>query len=64
MDVLAHLGVSSDVSKEDFLMHLSTLPALVYMRENVFKTAVVSGLADSGDVFVGRRKGRGEEKSV
>ena len=67
MDVLTRLGVGADLPRDEFLRRLRLVQdnsCLSSVSECLFNNAVVSGLADGGDVLVGRRKGGGGGKSV
>ena len=68
MDTLTRFRIGVDLPKEEFLRCLHAVPetkmCLATLRDDIFNTAVVRGLADSGDILVGRRKGRGGGKSV
>lgn len=60
--------IGVDLPKEEFLRCLHAVPetkmCLATLRDDLFNTAVVRGLADSEDILVRRRKGRGGGKSV
>ena len=66
MDTLTRFRIGVDLPKEEFLRCLHAVPetkmCLATLRDDLFNT--VRGLADSGDILVGRKKGRGVGKSV
>ena len=59
MESLSSFGVNLELSRQEFLRKLlrySDEGRLVSLRDDLFASAVASGLADTGDALVTRRK--------
>ena len=58
MESLPHFGVTSELSKEEFVRKLSRVTdssIIADLRSSLFLNAVSEGLADSGDSLVKRK---------
>lgn len=59
MEILPLFGISTELSREEFMRHLccdSARNQVQGLRASLFTVAVDKGLADTGDRLVGRKK--------